>query len=40
MSDGSVQRAAHQIAIQYGALAYMIVSGLAAGSTIRVGNAL
>ncbi|MEM7368820.1 MAG: MATE family efflux transporter [Bacteroidota bacterium] len=40
MDDGSVQRAAHQIAIQYGALAYMVVSGLAAGSTIRVGNAL
>lgn len=40
MEDGSVQRAAHQIAIQFGALAYMIVSGLAAGSTIRVGNAL
>lgn len=40
MADGSVQRAAHQIAIQFGALTYMIVSGIAAGSTIRVGNAL
>ena len=40
MEDGSVQRAAHQIAIQFGALTYMVVSGIAAGSTIRVGNAL
>ncbi len=38
--DGSVFRAAHQIVIQLAALTYMLVSGLAAGSAIRVGNGL
>ncbi|WNJ16070.1 MATE family efflux transporter [Pontibacter sp. G13] len=32
-------RAAHQIAIQIAAITYMIVSGISAGATIRVGNA-
>ena len=37
---GSAERAAHQIAIQLAAISFMVVSGVAAGSTIRVGNAL
>lgn len=40
MENGSANRAAHQIAIQIAAVTYMIVSGIAAGATIRVGNAL
>ena len=37
---GSAQRAAHQIVIQMAAVTFMIVSGIAAGSSIRVGNGL
>jgi MATE family multidrug resistance protein len=38
--DGSLYRAAHQIVIQLASLTYMLVSGLAAGAAIRVGNSL
>ena len=37
---GMIERSAHQIAISMSAIAYMVVTGIAAGSTIRVGNAL
>ncbi len=38
--NGSADRAAHQVAIQMAALAYMVVIGISSGSSIRVGNAL
>ena len=37
---GMMERSAHQIAISMAAMAYMVVTGIAAGATIRVGNAL
>ncbi|MEM9720884.1 MAG: MATE family efflux transporter [Bacteroidota bacterium] len=37
---GSAERAAHQIVIQMAAVTFMVVSGIAAGSAIRVGNSL
>ena len=37
---GSAERAAHQIVIQMAAVTFMVVSGIAAGSAIRVGNNL
>ena len=40
MEDGSAYRAAHVIALQMAALAYMVVLGTSAGSSIRVGIAL
>jgi MATE family multidrug resistance protein len=40
LENGSAYRAAHQIAIQMAAIAYMVVIGISAGSSIRVGNAL
>ncbi|MDX1906765.1 MAG: MATE family efflux transporter [Bacteroidia bacterium] len=36
----SANRAAHQIALQLCALTYMLVMGVSAGATIRVGNAM
>lgn len=40
LTDGSANRAAHQIALQMAAMAYMVVLGFSAGASIRVGNAL
>ncbi|MEO0469274.1 MAG: MATE family efflux transporter [Bacteroidota bacterium] len=40
LENGSLQRSAHQIALQMASLTYMVVWGLSAGSAIRVGNAL
>ena len=40
MENGSANRAAHQIAINFASITYMIVTGISAGATIRVGNAL
>ncbi|MCI4670989.1 MAG: MATE family efflux transporter [Bacteroidia bacterium] len=40
LDNGSAYRAAHQIAIQMAAMAYMVVLGFSAGASIRVGNAL
>lgn len=40
MENGSANRAAHQIAINFASISYMIVTGISAGATIRVGNAL
>ncbi|RMG27678.1 MAG: MATE family efflux transporter [Bacteroidetes bacterium] len=37
---GAPERAAHQIVIQLAATTYMVTSGLSAGTSIRVGNAL
>ncbi|MEL7342807.1 MAG: MATE family efflux transporter, partial [Bacteroidota bacterium] len=39
LEDGSINRSAHQIAIQLAAIAYMLVAGLSAGAAIRVGEA-
>lgn len=40
MENGSANRAAHQIAMNFAGITYMIVTGIAAGATIRVGNSL
>lgn len=40
LENGSAYRAAHQVAIQMAAMAYMVVLGFSAGASIRVGNAL
>jgi multidrug resistance protein, MATE family len=39
LPDGSIARAAHQIAINICSVTFMVVSGFAAGGCIRVGNA-
>ncbi|GAB4407089.1 MAG: MATE family efflux transporter [Bacteroidia bacterium] len=40
MDNGSLNRAAHQIAIQLASLTYMVVTGISAAAAIRVGEAL
>lgn len=40
MADASAARAAHQIALQLSAISYMMVTGLAAGASIRVAQYL
>jgi MATE family multidrug resistance protein len=40
MENGSANRAAHQVAMSMASVTYMIVTGFAAGATIRVGHAL
>ena len=40
LDNPSASRAAHQIAIQLASITYMVVTGISAGATIRVGQAL
>ena len=40
MADPSANRAAHQIVLQLATVSFMVVLGISAASTIRVGNAL
>lgn len=40
LDNGSVSRAAHTVAIQMAALSFMVVMGISAAASIRVGNAL